>query len=215
MRRFYNLSVIYLISTKILNTCSLTLIIMIMGVTGVFGSGKTTVADMFARCGYKIINADKIGHQVLNRKDIKDKVLGEFGKGVLTKNKIDRGKLKDVVFYNNKELIKLNKIIHPFIIKEIKSRIMDYGKNRHIVVDASLIIEAKALNLVDKLIVVKVSGEEQLKRALSKKKYTKEEIDNIINSQLSQREKLKYADIIIDNSKDKAYTRKQVLEILK
>jgi len=184
---------------------------MIIGITGVFGSGKTKVAELFAKYGYKHINADKIGHELLNKKQIKNKAKKEFGKSILTKNKIDRKKLKKIVFYNDKKLIKLNKIIHPFIIKEIKNKVK---KNKNIVVDGALLIEAKALNLVDKLIVVKINKKEQLKRILEKKKYNKKEINNIIRSQLSQKEKLKYADKIIDNSKSLINTKKQVKKII-
>ena len=181
---------------------------MIIGVTGVFGSGKTIVAKMFARYGYNHINADEIGHKLLNKKDVKNKVVKEFGKEVLTKNKIDRRKLKNIVFYDNKKLKKLNKLLHPLIIKEIKNKI-----KKNSVVDGALLIEAKALNLVDKLVVVKISKKEQMKRLLKKRKYTKKEINNIIKSQLSQKEKLKYADAVVDNSKDLKNTEKQVKAI--
>lgn len=172
---------------------------MIIGVTGVFGSGKTTVANLLARKGYKRINADETGHKLLNKKDIKNKVVKEFGKGILTKGKIDRKKLKKIVFHNKNELKKLNKIIHPEIIKEIKKIIKKSKKN--IVIDGALLIEAKALNLIDKLIVVKISKKEQMKRLLKKKKYTGAEVNHILRSQLSQKEKLKYADIVVDNSR--------------
>jgi len=184
---------------------------MIIGITGIFGSGKTAVANLFTKHGYKVINADEIGHNLLNKKPIKNKLVKEFGKSILTNKKINRRKLKDIVFNNHKKLIKLNKIIHKPIIKEIKSIIK---RNKNIVIDAALLIEAKALNLVDKLIVVKINKKEQLKRTLKKKKYNKKEVNNILKSQLSQKEKLKYADIVVDNSKDINNTKKQVKEII-
>lgn len=187
---------------------------MIIGITGIFGSGKTTVAGLFARHGYKVINADEIGHKLLNKKPIKDKVIKEFGSSILTNKNIDRKKLKSIVFYNHKKLIKLNKIIHKPIIEEIKS-IIKKSKNKNIVVDGALLIEAWALNLVDKLIVVKINKKEQLKRVLNKRKYNKKEISNIIKSQLSQKEKLKYADYIIDNSMGLKNTEKRFKEIIK
>lgn len=186
---------------------------MILGITGIFGSGKTIVAKLFAKHGYKHINTDAIGHKLLNKKPIKKKIIKEFGKSILIKNKIDRKKLKNIIFYDNKKLLKLNKIIHPSIIKEIES-IIRKSKNKNIVIDAALLIEAKALNLVDKLIVVKINKKEQLKRTLKKKKYNKKEINNIIKSQLSQKEKLKYADYIIDNSRGLRNTEKGVERII-
>ncbi|MEA2038059.1 MAG: dephospho-CoA kinase [Nanoarchaeota archaeon] len=183
---------------------------MKIGITGVFGSGKTTIAKLFTN--YKHINADLIGHRLLNERSIKNKIIKTFGKSLLTKNKIDRKKLKNIVFNNHKELIKLNKIIHPPIINEIKAIIK---KDKTIIIDGALLIETRSTKLFDKLIVVKINKKEQLKRVLRKKKYTKREIQNILKSQLSQKEKLKYADIVIDNSKGVNNTKKQVVKILK
>ena len=78
---------------------------MILGITGVFGSGKTTVARLFSKYGYKCVNADSIGHRLLNENPIKNKVIKEFGKSILSNNKIDRRKLKKIVFFNKNKLI--------------------------------------------------------------------------------------------------------------
>jgi len=186
---------------------------MIIGVTGIFSSGKSTVSGILGSCGYKIINADKVGHAVLNKEDIKNKVIKEFGSSILTDDKIDKKKLKKIVFYDRRKLVKLNKIIHPRIIGEIK-KIIKSSKNKKIVVDAALLIETNALKLVDKLIIVKIDKEVAVKRALKKNKYALNEIKNIFQSQLSQKEKLKYSDEIVDNSKSEAYTKKQVKKLI-
>ena len=133
---------------------------MKLGITGVFGSGKTTVAKLIAKHGYKHINADEVGHKLLNKKSIKEKIIKKFGKKILTNNRIDRAKLKDIVFNNHNELVKLNKIIHPLIIKQIKS-IIKNSKNKKIIVDGALLIEAKCSTIFDKLIVVKINEKEQ------------------------------------------------------
>lgn len=186
---------------------------MILGITGSFGSGKTAVAKILKKYGYKIINADKIGHRLYHKKAIKNKVIRAFGKKILTKNKIDRRKLKNIVFYNKKELKKLNKIMWPEIIKEIKSTIRKPYKN--IAIDAAILIEAKALSLVDKLIVVRINNKSLMKRLINKDKYTKQDINNILKSQLPQNKKVEYADYIIDNSKSLNNTEKQVKKIIK
>ena len=66
--------------------------IMILGITGVFGSGKTTVAKMFAEHGYLHVNADEIGHMLLDRGEVKGRVVQEFGESIIVADKIDRRK---------------------------------------------------------------------------------------------------------------------------
>ncbi len=179
---------------------------MIIGVTGIFGSGKTTIAEEFSKRGYKTINVDKVGHKLLNRKDIKKKILDEFG-NVLTKGKVDRRKLKDIVFYDHKKLVRLNKIIHPYLIKEVKSQIK---ASKKAVVDAALLIELGLHRYVDDVIVVKISKANAVKRVLNKGKYTKQEVENILRSQMPQAKKIVHADFVIDNNKSISKVNAQV-----
>jgi len=90
---------------------------MIIGITGTFGSGKTTVANMFKKYGYKIINVDKLYHSIFKNNDmLKNKIKKEFGT-------IDRNRLKKIVFNDSKKLKKLNGITHPIIISSINKEI--------------------------------------------------------------------------------------------
>ena len=133
---------------------------MIIAITGNIGSGKTTAAELFRNAGFSIINADEIGHELYHVKRIKDKVIKKFGKRILTKAEIDRRKLKDIVFYDKKQLIALNRIVHPEIVKEINRRIKK-SRNKKIVVDAALIVEFKFRNY-DKLLLITIAGKEQI-----------------------------------------------------
>jgi dephospho-CoA kinase len=184
---------------------------MIIGITGIFGSGKTEIACIFAGYGYKLINVDNVGHILLDKKEIKNKIVKEFG-NVLTNKKVDRRKLKDIVFNDPKELKKLDRIIHPYLVKEVKKLIKKYKKA---VVDAALLIELGMYKYVDKIVVVKINKNKAIKRITENKKYTKKEIENVIKSQLSQNKKLKYADFIVDNNKSVNNTRKQITGICK
>jgi len=180
---------------------------MIIGITGSFGSGKTTIASFFKKYGFKVINVDKLYHNIyIKNKTIKNKIKKEFGTA-------DRNKLKKIVFSNSQKLKKLNKITHPLIIKEIKKSISKTNK-KNIVIDAPLLIEAKATKLVDKVIVVKANKENSIKRIMKKKKYSKKEIKQIIKSQMPLRQKIKYADFVIDNDKSIENTRKQIKNII-
>lgn len=181
---------------------------MIVGVTGSFGSGKTTAANVFKRYGYKLINADRLYSGLIKKNTILyKKIKKEFGT-------VNRKKLKNIVFNDYSKLKKLNKLTHPVIIKKIKLLIKK-DKNKKIVIDAPLLIEANALNLVDRLIVVKCNKNKQMERLLKKGKHTKKEINNIIKSQMPLKKKLKYADFIVDNSNSLNKTKEQVKKIAK
>ncbi len=187
---------------------------MIIGITGAFGSGKTTVADIFKKYGFEVINADELYHGIYEKDEkLKNKVIKEFGT-------LDRGKIKKVVFNDYKILKKLNEITHPMIIKEIKNKIKEIKKNNiknneksNIALDVPLLIEAKMQDMVDKIIVVKCNKKIQFERLLKKGKHTRKEIENIISSQLPTEEKIKYADLVVDNSKTVKETEKQVKTI--
>lgn len=182
---------------------------MIIGVTGSFGSGKTTVANLFKKYNFKVINVDKLYDGIYKKNEsLRNKIKKEFG----TTN---RTKLKKIVFNDSNKLKKLNSITHPIILKEIKKSLKKLKiKNKNIVMDIPLLIEANATNLVNKIIVVKCNKETQIKRLLKKRKYTKEEINNIIKSQMSLNKKLKYADFVVDNSYSLLKTKSKIKKIL-
>ncbi|MBW2977176.1 dephospho-CoA kinase [Candidatus Woesearchaeota archaeon] len=196
---------------------------MIIGVTGSFGSGKTTVANMFKKYGFRVINADRL-YQGIYKKNraLKNKIKKEFGT-------LGRSKIKKIVFNDCSKLRKLNEIAHPIIIQEIKNQIKNIKKQNaekiinkklknktnglRIVIDAPLLIEAKAMKLVNKIVVVKCGKKEQVKRILKKKKYSKKEIGQIMKSQIPLKEKIKYADFVVDNSRTIEGTERQVKKI--
>jgi dephospho-CoA kinase len=190
---------------------------MIIGITGSIGSGKTTVAKIFSRHKFTRIDADKISHELIEKGHIKNRLIMAFGKGILDKNdNVNRKKLGKIAFSDNKKLKILNAIMHPEIISEIKKQI-NAALNKldtkpKIVLDSPLLLETKAKKLVDKVVVVKA----ELDKVKSmNKKFTKLEIERILKRQMILKEKLKYADYVISNSKDKAYLKKQVKSIIK
>jgi dephospho-CoA kinase len=136
-----------------------------------------------------------------------------FGRSILKSNNcIDRKKLGKKVFADKAALVKLNSIMHPSLIKEIKRQIKSSDK-KIIILDAALIIEAGLRRMVDKLVVVKAKKEQQILRKTQKGAFEKKDIVMRMKSQISQNEKLRFADFIIDNSGKVSQTRKQVSEI--
>lgn len=181
---------------------------MIIGITGSFGSGKTTVSGMFRKHGFHVINVDKIYHDNFYRSHpLRKKIKKEFGT-------LDRNELKRIVFNDSAKLKKLNEITHPLIIKKMNmeiKKIKKKSKNARIAVDIPLLFESSSERLFDRTVVVKSDRKTQIKRAMQKrKKYSKKEIMQIIKSQMPLKEKIKRADFVVDNSKSQIKTANQV-----
>jgi dephospho-CoA kinase len=190
---------------------------LIVGLTGGIVGGKSTVASMFKDLGAKIVDADKLGHSViLPHRPAWKKIIRLFGKDFLRNDRtIDREKLGKIVFTNQTLLKKLNEITHPEIIKLIKKEInlarnKTHNQEKILIIDAALIYEAKIDKLMDKIIVVHINEDEQVRRLIKRNDLPKEEALQRIKSQMPMKEKVKIADYVIDNSSSLDKTREQV-----
>ncbi|MFA5093005.1 MAG: dephospho-CoA kinase [Candidatus Omnitrophota bacterium] len=187
---------------------------IVLGVTGNIGSGKTTVARMFKGQNTLIINADLLAHKLyLPKTNLYKKIVKIFGEGIIKTDKsIDRKKLSKLVFASKKNLVKLNYIVHPELIKEIKKEVKNSGR-RFIVLDAALIVELGLRKMVDKLVLVTANKKQQIIRSQKRLGAKKEVIIQVMKSQISQITKSRFADFIIDNSGSMEKTKKQVLSL--
>ena len=193
---------------------------LIVGLTGGIVGGKSTVASMFKDLGAKTIDADKLGHSViLPNKPAWKKIVKIFGKDILQNDlTIDREKLGKIVFTNQTLLKKLNEITHPEITKIIKEE-MNSAKNKThnqekvLIIDAALIYEAKIDRFMDKIIVVYIDKDEQIKRLIKRNNLSKDEALQRVRSQIPMEEKAKMADYVIDNSSSLDKTKEQVEKI--
>lgn len=190
----------------------------VIGLTGSIGSGKSTVAGFLKELGASLIDADMVARKVVEPGSPALKKLTEaFGNNILdTDGTLNRKIVAEIVFSSDKKRELLNSIIHPVIFDDINISIEDYRKEGAdiVIVEAALLLEKKGLiKLIDKLIVVSIDEETQRKRLIGRGDLTHEQINARINSQLSNNEKIKHADFIIDNNSDLGETREQVMEI--
>jgi len=187
---------------------------IVLGVTGSFASGKSTVARLFKGPSAEIIDADIVAHQFLkSRTKTYQKLIKAFGASILNgKKEINRARLGGIVFSNRTALKKLNSIIHPQVIKEIKERIRKSSK-KLVILDAAMIIEAGLRGIVDKLAVVRVRRELAVARAKDKFSLSEKQIIARMKSQCPQAVKEVFADFIIDNNGSLLKTKRQVAEI--
>ena len=193
---------------------------IIIGITGGIACGKTTVSQLLENKGAIPINADEIGHQLLlANSPVIDKLVDTFGTEILEESgDVSRVKLGSIVFKDEDERKKLNQILHPIIIEKSRSearRLVSNNPHCVVLLDAPLLIEAGAYDSVDIIVVVYASQETQLNRIIERshsldRPINREDAQARIDSQMPVSEKVKYADIVIENEGDLTELKIQV-----
>jgi len=178
---------------------------VIVGLTGGLGVGKTTIAGMFLDCGAKVIDADQLARDVVKPgKPAWKDIIKKFGAAVLySDNTVNRQSLAQIVFHNPSQLKILQDIIHPRVAREQAKRAKTICQNfPHAIIlyDAALLIEAGAHQRMDHVIVVKADRATQIARVAHRDGLTKAEALRRIRVQMPLRQKLHYADTVLDGS---------------
>ncbi|WP_226036455.1 dephospho-CoA kinase [Aquibacillus saliphilus] len=189
-----------------------------IGLTGGIASGKSTIANMLKKEKLPVIDADVISRQVVEPTEkAYEEILATFGSEILHEdNTINRKKLGELVFSNNTKREQLNNIVHPAVREKMLKKRDEYieKKEQVIVLDIPLLFESKLTNLVDKILVVYVKEEIQLKRLMARDNSSKADATNRIKSQLSIDEKKRLADAVVDNGGTKEESKRQLMSIL-
>jgi len=189
----------------------------IIGIIGGVGSGKSTVAAEFGKLGCKVVDADKIAHDLLEKKAAKEKIVDLFGEAILdSAGKIDHKKLADVVFADADKLSSLNKIIHPLVLGRAEELIKQYNNQNEvkaIVLDMPLLVEVGWARRCDKLIFVDCKRQLRVDRAKKMGVFDENQVKIRENFQISLDNKAKLTDNIIDNNSDFSALARQVIDI--
>lgn len=189
-----------------------------VGLTGSIAVGKSFVCQVFKDLGAFVLDADQKAREVVQPyTEGWKKVVEAFGTEILNKDDtINRTRLGDIVFSNEKKRALLNSIIHPLVIEE-QDKWLKECELKHpkaiAIVDAALMIESGAYKRFDKLVVVWCKPEIQIQRLMNRNNLSEQEAIKRINAQMSQEEKKKYADFLIDTSNSFEDTRRQVTQI--
>jgi len=190
---------------------------IIVGLTGSVGTGKSTVTKFFRELGAYIIDWDELAREVI-RPHLRawKEIVEYFGKDFLNKDQtINRQRLAEIVFSDKEKVAKLNQIVHPEVFKEderITNEIKSLDPVALIIKDIPLLFELTRPIFVDKTVVVSASEQTQLRR-LEEKGMSREDARSRIKSQLPLEEKIKSADFVINNDGPLEETKKQVEEI--
>ncbi|MCE5221014.1 MAG: dephospho-CoA kinase [Clostridium sp.] len=189
-----------------------------VGLTGGIGTGKSTVSNILRSEQLKIIDADNIAKEVLEKNpQILEMVRTQFGSGFFDwKGEFRRKEFGNHIFRFPKQRIKYESIIMPYIKQSIEENIKAYEKKgeKIIIIDAPTLIENNLHVEMDYVILVYADNSAQIQRVMSRDKLTKAEAVSRINSQMSMEEKKEYANIIIDNNTDLIDTQKQVYDLI-
>lgn len=190
----------------------------IIGLTGGIGSGKSTIASWFREWHIPVIDGDKLAREAVNPGSPALSILADvFGKEILSEEgTLKRRQLGQIVFQDKAKLSRLNQIMHPAIWHLVESRLKackDAGE-KLAVLDMPLLIEAGWQSRVDSVWVVYVSTEVQISRVMKRDGLKRSQVMAIMQNQIPVKEKLSYADVIINNGGSEENTRRQVLQEL-
>ena len=186
---------------------------MIVGITGSIASGKSLVTSYLLEKGFKVIDSDKIAKEQMEKPEIIQLLKTHFGNEIITGGEVNRLTLGAIIYNNEEKRLLLNSLIHPLVISEIKR--LTKNLREMAFVDVPLLYEAKMEAMFDKIIVVDVRPDLQIKRLMKRDQITEELAQLKIKSQWSLEIKKAKADYVIDNSGRRTHTQLQVEQILR
>jgi len=190
-----------------------------IGLTGNFGMGKTTVLSLFKKSGAYTFNIDKFVHEILNRPEIIKKIARKLGNDILASGarlSINKRLVAQLVFNDAEKRKALEKIIHPQVLKIIKStrsKILKKHRTALLVFEVPLLYEAGYKNFFDRIVVVYSSKKMAISRLVAKG-FSKDEILKRMRAQMPITTKKKLADFVINNNYNISDTARQVKRIL-
>lgn len=192
---------------------------LVIGITGGVGSGKSTISKILEEnYGAYIINTDELAHNLMKKGQISyNLILDHFGQKVLDdEGDIDRKKLSKIIYKNKDDLLKLNSFSHPYVMDEVTSIIKkNLDKNvSYTCIETALPLEADLKSMCDKIWFIYSPNDVRYDRLRRSRNYTDEKIKDIMSRQLSNEEYKNYATDVIMNVSSKEDIIKQIDQIL-
>jgi len=179
----------------------------VVGLSGGPGSGKSAVAALFRKWGARVIDADAIAHRVIDRPAIRARLVRAWGPGILKGGRVDRPRLARAAFRSRAAARRLNRLVHPAVLKEIRAGIA--RSSGLVVLDAPLLYESGADRLCDRVVFVEAPRRLRLRRGAARGLPPAEAVRRE-RLQRSLAFKRRRADRIVDNSGPRSRTERQV-----
>ena len=185
---------------------------LLVGLTGGIGSGKSTVAKVFESLSVPVFNSDTVAKSIINNdEEVIAQVITTFG-AIYENGKLNSNKMAEVVFNDKTALKKLNNIIHPKVADYFKRWVEENASSPILIKEAAILIESGAYQQMDKIILVTAPEEIRIERVVQRDHVSEDKVKGRMQAQLSDEEKLTYADFTIDNG-GKELIIPQVMEI--
>ena len=187
-----------------------------VGITGGIGSGKSTITSLFHDLGVPIYNSDERAKWLLsNDVDLMDQIKILFGQESYSNNKLNRAHIANIVFQDNDMLKQLNAIVHPLVKIDFENWLLLQKKEPLVIKEAAILIESGTYKELDVLIVVLADKKTRIKRVINRDNVSKEEVEKRMETQISDIERLKFANFSVDNNTDQSNLKMQVGELYK
>jgi dephospho-CoA kinase len=188
---------------------------ILIGLTGILGSGKSTVSALLQARGLDVIDLDALARDSLNRKDTQQDIRGAFGDEYVTDGKVNVESLRQMVFADRKAKERLESIIHPRVEERVQSILGELGKRgvKTVFIDHPLLLEVGFKTKIDKTVVV-TAHMDTIRKRLKKRGMEVGDIRKRLAFQIPLREKRRVADFIIDNNGPEEWLGKQIDSLL-
>lgn len=188
---------------------------LVVGLTGGIGSGKSTVTELFAKCGVPIIDADLIARDITQpNTPLLKKITEHFGPTILASDgTLNRKQLREIIFKDITQRVWLEKLLHPQIHQAILQKIHQLSAHAYCIVVIPLLIESSSYAFLDRILVVDTPEALQIERVMARDKSQREHVEAILNAQATREHRLAHADDVIVNTGNIADLEPQIAQL--
>ncbi len=190
---------------------------LVIGLTGSIGMGKSTAVAMLRRMGIPVHDADAAVHALIGPGGGAVEEIAEAFRGVVRKGVVDRKRLGDAVFKDPRARVKLEAILHPRVRRAARAFVKRHARLRRdlVVLDIPLLFETGGEQLCDAVIVVSAPRAVQEQRVLSRPGMTRQKLAGILSAQVPDREKRRRADFVVQTGLSKGHTLRQLTGLVR
>ena len=187
----------------------------LISIEGNIGSGKSTVSNILISQGFSVYNSDNRAKWLMNNNDnLKSNIISIFGNQSYIKESLNRKFISSKVFNDSLKLKELNNLVHPLVALDFNNWLSNQNTNDIVFKEAAILIESGAHKEMDKIIVVACPKNIRIERVLKRDGNNSESVDKRMQNQMSENEKINYADFVINNSGSKSDLLKELESVI-